>query len=343
MFIMKNIRGITIVIACAIASPVSGHHSEAGIDMSSVVTFEGTVTEFSWRNPHVYLVTETTSEHGDPVEWVLQMGSIVTAGRAGWTRDSLSVGDRITIRTHPAQDGRPYGIVESVDKGGEVVSGAAYIAPQITASTSTLEGRWMADPTDLFSYPGGLDGFFRAHLDLTEKGKVAEAMYDELSDENPDSRCIGRPTPAQIISSSLFPIEIQLDETTQTILIRSAGSDEERTVYMDARGHPDSGERFFGGHSTGSWDGEVLVVDTRNFADHRSPYQTGVPSGAQKHVIERYQLTEDGTRIVVDFTLEDSEFLATPMTHSRELIFTPQMEVSRFNCDLEAARRFIPE
>jgi len=41
--------------------------------------------------------------------------------------------------------------------------------------------------------------------------------------------------------------------------------------------------------------------------------------------------------------LEDSEFLATPMTHSRELIFTPQMEVSRFNCDLEAARRFIPE
>ena len=114
-------------------------------------------------------------------------------------------------------------------------------------------------------------------------------------------------------------------------------------MYMDARGHPESGDRFVGGHATGSWDGEVLVVDTRNFVDHRSPYQTGVPSGAQKHVIERYQLTEDGTRIVVDFMLEDSEFLATPMTHSRELIFTPQMEVSRFDCDLEAARRFVPE
>ncbi|MFB3082148.1 MAG: DUF6152 family protein, partial [Gammaproteobacteria bacterium] len=98
---MRNILGITIVIACAIASPASGHHSEAGIDMNSVVTFEGTVREFSWRNPHVYLVIETTSENGDSVEWLLQMGSIVTAGRAGWTRDSLSVGDRITIRTHP--------------------------------------------------------------------------------------------------------------------------------------------------------------------------------------------------------------------------------------------------
>ncbi len=340
---MKVIIGIAIAIACAIAAPASGHHSEAGIDMNSVVTLEGRVTEFSWRNPHVYLVAETTSEHSDSVEWVLQMGSIVTAGRAGWTRDSLSVGDRITIRTHPAQDGRPYGIVESVDMGGKVVAGAAYIAPQVTASTSTLEGKWMADPTELFSYPGGLDGFFRAHLDLTEKGKVAQAMYDELSDENPDSRCIGRPTPAQIVSSSLFPIEIKLDESTRTILIRSAGSDEERTVYMDARRHPDSGERFFGGHSTGIWDGEVLVVDTRNFVDHRSPYQTGVPSGEQKHVIERYQLTEDGTRVMVDFVLEDPEFLATPMTHSRELIFSPQMAVSRFDCDPAAARRFVPE
>jgi len=341
--IVKSTLGMTVVIACATASPVSGHHSEVGIDMNSVVTFEATVTEFTWRNPHVYLVIETTSENGDVVEWLLQMGSIVTAARAGWMRDSLSVGDHITVRTHPAQDGRRYGIVESVDKDGEVISGAAYIAPQISASTSTLEGKWMADPAILFSYPGGLDGFFKAHLDLTDKGKVAQAMYDELSDENPDSRCIGRPTPAQIVSSSLFPIELQLEETNQTILIRSAGSDEERTVYMDARRHPDSGERFFGGHSTGFWDGEVLVVDTRNFEDHRSPYQTGVPSGAQKHVVERYQLTEDGTRIVVDFVLEDPEFLATPMTHSRELIFSPQMEVSRFDCDPEAARRFVPE
>ena len=82
---------------------------------------------------------------------------------------------------------------------------------------------------------------------------------------------------------------------------------------------------------------------TRLFADHRIGNGPGIPSGAQKHVIERYQLSEDGTRIVVDFMLEDPEFLATPMTHSRELIFTPQMEVSRFDCDPEAARRFVPK
>ena len=40
--------------------------------------------------------------------------------------------------------------------------------------------------------------------------------------------------------------------------------------------------------------------------------------------------------------LADPEYMAAPMTHSRELIYSPQMEMSRFNCDPEAARRFVP-
>ncbi len=311
--------------------------------MSSVVSFEGTVTEYTWRNPHIYLAAETMDEHGDVIEWVLQMGSIVVAQRAGWTHDSLSVGDRITARLHPAQDGRRYGIMESVMKEGEVISGTQLFTPLVTARTSTLEGKWIGDPSDLFSYVGGFDGFFNAHLDLTEKGRAAQIAYDELSDENPDSTCIGRPTPAMIVSSALFPLEIQFDETEETILLRSASTDEERTVYMDDQTHPDPGERFFGGHSIGRWEGDVLVVDTRNFSDHRSPYQVGVPSGARKHVVERYQLTQDGTRIVVDFTVEDPEYIATPMTYSSELIFSPDMEITPYDCDAQATRRFVPE
>ena len=112
---------------------------------------------------------------------------------------------------------------------------------------------------------------------------------------------------------------------------------------MDGRGHLEGGERTLTGHSIGRWDGDVLVVDTRNFADHRSPYQIGVPSGAQKHVVERYRLTEDGTRIVVEFMLEYPEFIAEPMTHTRELIYSPHMEMSRFDCDTESTRRFVPQ
>ena len=84
-------------------------------------------------------------------------------------------------------------------------------------------------------------------------------------------------------------------------------------------------------------------MDTRNFDDHRSPYQTGVPSGAQKHVVERYELSEDGTRVLVDFLLEDPEYLATSMTHTRELVYIPDHVMQSFDCDVESARRFVLE
>ena len=60
------------------------------------------------------------------------------------------------------------------------------------------------------------------------------------------------------------------------------------------------------------------MVDTRNFSDHRSAYQTGVPSGAQKHVVERFRLIENGTRMLLEFMLEDPEYLVGSMTHTRK-------------------------
>ena len=45
---------LTIGVAVATAAPVAAHHSDAGLDMQSLVTLDGTVVEYNWRNPHVY-------------------------------------------------------------------------------------------------------------------------------------------------------------------------------------------------------------------------------------------------------------------------------------------------
>ena len=66
-------------------------------------------------------------------------------------------------------------------------------------------------------------------------------------------------------------------------------------------------------------------------------------TGSQKHVVERYRLIENGTRLSVVFMLEDPEYLVEPMTHSRELIYSPHLTLSRFDCDPEATRRFLRE
>ena len=345
---MRNIT--RFVLALVISSPLAAHHSNAGLDMSSLVSFEGTVTDLSWRNPHIYFTVETMAAQGEPIEWTLQMGSTITTIRMGWRRESLAVGDRVKVSAYPARSGRPNGMLYSIEKEGGIVLPTSFdqntaepIFAELeeTASTNSLEGTWMAKNSELTRYAGGFDGFFTAQLKLTEKGTAAQAAYDVFTEENPESECIGRPTPAMIVSSNLFPMQIAINPSEAIILIRSQIWDEERTVYMDGRSHPENNERFPSGHSTGRWDGDTLVVDTTNFSDHRSPYQIGVPSGAGKHVVERYRLNAEGTRITVEFVLEDREYVAEPLIHTRDLIYAPQIEMTRFNCDPATARRFL--
>ena len=55
--------------------------NEAELDIETVVTVEGTVTEFSWRNPHTYFSMATTGECGVAVEWLVQASPIISATR----------------------------------------------------------------------------------------------------------------------------------------------------------------------------------------------------------------------------------------------------------------------
>lgn len=338
---MKTLRIFGVVAMAAVTVvPATAHHSDAGIDMERVVAFEGTITEFFWRNPHVYFTVETTGS-GEAVEWEVQMGPTNILSRRGWTRDSLAAGDRVTVRAHPSANGRPYGIMESLDKEGGLDLSTATIAPAAPATTSTLAGTWLADRMATFSYPGGFDGFFHAQLVLTDTAKAAQAAYDPLSADNPESTCIGRPTPASLVSSSIYLLEFEINEDADTIVMTSEYFDEVRTVYLDGRAHPPSEQRLATGHSTGRWEGDTLIVDTTNFTDHRSPYQIGVPSGAQKHVVETYRLNDDGTGIDLTFMLEDPEYLAEPMNHARELVYSPHLEMFLTGCDPTATSRFV--
>lgn len=330
-----------------LTSPVFGHHADTGLDMESVLAIEGAVTEFNWRNPHTYLSIESTDADGEPVEWTVQLGAAVVLSRRGVTRDTLQPGDQIVVELHPARDGQPYGLVVSIEKEGvEVVSRSRRFVrsiQQTAVSTTTLEGRWFVDRSSLVDYPGGLDELANEQLTLTEKGRVAADAFDQNSEENPLLSCTStRPTPVGIVYTDFYPMEIEFIED-EIIMIRSQFFDQERTVYMDGRAHPQPSERFHEGHAIGWWERDVLVVDTTNFADDRSAYQNGVPSGAQKHVVERYRLGEDGTRMTVEFSVEDPEYFMGSFTHTRDLIYSPHLEMTPYNCDLESTRRFLTQ
>jgi hypothetical protein len=336
---------MTLALVCAIASPAAAHHSDAALDMTTISTLEGRVVEFSLRNPHAYFVIEARDAAGRSVEWTVQMGSAITLARRGWARDSLVVGDQVTVNFHPARDGRSYGLLTTVIKDGVAIGTTQLAETERSARAAragSVEGRWIVDRSSLAAdYPGGLDQITLRDLKLTEKGRLAMSGWTQDSPDNPELDCITKPTPAMIIYTDLYPIEIT-DNGDQTLTIRSQYFDQVRTVFMDGRAHPEASELFHEGHSTGRWEGDTLVIDTRNFAYHHSPYQNGIPSGPRKHVIERLRLIDGGARMEIEFFLEDPEYLDGSMTHRRTLLYRPETDMSPFNCDLEATRRYLP-
>ena len=213
---MKNL--IVFTVAALLAGTAGSHHSDAGLDMESLTTVEGTVTAFYWRNPHVYFTVEATGEVGEPAEWSMQLGSIPSASRMGWTQNTLSVGEQVVAKVHAAVNGRSYGLVDSVEKESGAISGVNFYQPAVMASTTTLEGLWMTDSSSLPDGQFEFDAFILANIELTEKGRAALEAFDPLSSKNPMSTCVGRPTPAMLVSSTLFPIEILFSENDGNIV-----------------------------------------------------------------------------------------------------------------------------
>jgi len=325
---------IAHIIGLSVAVGFSGaaltHHSDVGYDQARVIGFEGAVTRYLWRNPHVTVYVETLNAAGELVEWGVETGSTPIMTRSGWSRDLFAPGDVISVRGHPDRQHGAHAMMISIEK----IDGSVWIQDesdtQATASTRTLDGVWKGISSTLGPYSQALNT-----APLTSAGEAARAAYDFQTD-SPIRNCIPPPTPGTVIGSSVYLNGVEvLDDR---VIIRSEFFDAERIVYLDGRGHPENGERTNQGHSIGQWEGDTLVVDTVLFADHRSANGTGVPSGPNKHLIERLSLSEDGTRMIVEVELQDPDYLAEPFAATKELLYAPHLQLYRYDCDPELSR-----
>jgi len=318
---MRISCAITCLVGFGAACPAYSHHSDAGYDRDSVVAFEGVVSRYVFRNPHVTIFVETEGERGAMEEWEIETGSTPIMSRSGWSPALLSPGDTVTVRAHPVRSGRRRAILNTLETVDGNLWSQIETDPEATARASSLAGVWKGlsttDVREQFS-----------QVELTPAARAAQAGYDPFTDD-PNLLCIPDPTPYQIASVNyLTGIEILEDR----VILRNEFLDVHRIFYTDGRGHPENGERTIPGHSIGWWEDDVLVVDTALFADLGSGNGRGVPSGSQKRVTERYSLGEDGTRAIVDIVVEDPEFLAEPFNGRQEMLYTPHLQLYRYNC-----------
>jgi Family of unknown function (DUF6152) len=90
----------------ATAAPLLAHHSFAAeYDASKKINITGTVTKVEWMNPHARFYVDVKDEAGKVTNWNFELGAIPVLLKQGWKRDSLKVGDQVTVDGSRAKDG----------------------------------------------------------------------------------------------------------------------------------------------------------------------------------------------------------------------------------------------
>ena len=82
------------------------HHAFTPVyDGSRMVTIEGTLTEFRLVNPHATMTLDVMNEAGQHETWTIEMAGLLSLSRQGWTKDTVSIGEQLTVTGNPTHTG----------------------------------------------------------------------------------------------------------------------------------------------------------------------------------------------------------------------------------------------
>ncbi len=172
---------------------------------------------------------------------------------------------------------------------------------------------------------------------LTGRAQAFAAAFDELA--APKYDC----APATLPGLFGDPYAWEIDQQADRVILRYEKDDIVRTVWLDGFGHepPGVGDFFAHGYSTGRYEDDELVVETRKFAFDPAGLAgdfLSAPSSTQKRIVERY--SRDGERLRMRLTVEDPIFLLAPVEYVMQWSLSNQAALSLpWSCNSSAAQR----
>jgi hypothetical protein len=124
------------VFALATATSYAHHSFGAEFDSNKPVKMSGVVTRLEWTNPHVYIFIDVKDKVGKVTNWGFEMGPPHMLQKAGWKKNSLTIGEAIDVEGWLARDGSNHANARRVTRKstGEVLGAAS-------SGGQTLTGR----------------------------------------------------------------------------------------------------------------------------------------------------------------------------------------------------------
>ena len=102
-----RIASLTGLLLTGMATQGLAHHSGAMFDQSKTVTLVGTIKEYQFSNPHVWIEIMVPNDKGEQVLWAVELTSPTYLVRAGWKSNTLKPGDKVTVLGRPLKSGEP--------------------------------------------------------------------------------------------------------------------------------------------------------------------------------------------------------------------------------------------
>ncbi len=362
------------VIAAAAAllicvAPAYSHHSNSFYQVDQIITLEGTVKEWRWMNPHSWLYMVVTDASGKQQEWAVEARAPGVLGRAGWDRDILRPGEKVTVHASPAKNGEPIGIIARVTKAdGTVLSNspdfdrkvaaeaALPAAPKAapTGATPNFAGVYypaqegggarppprrpgepLPPPTRSAPTSDGSQGRGPNAPKLTPEylakwNVIAQSRIGGSYEYDNIANCLPPGMPAMM--GMAYGMEIMQD--AQKITFFSEHQDALRRVYLDGRKPSEHvlNDPTYAGYSTGHWEGDTLVVDTVALST-KSFIDSSSPHSEKMTVHERIRFVEPDV-LEDQITVNDPEALTEPWHTTRRYrkATYPNDELREFAC-----------
>jgi len=338
---------IAALLFVALPIITSAHHSAIGrFDREAIMEIEGEVTEILWRNPHAAFRINVAEQNGEAVTWLVEGNTPNRLERSGISADSVKIGDRVRAAGWPPLTSKKeiFGTNLLLPSGEELFleggveprwadegTGDRSFQYQTDGDASRPElglfRVWSHTSLIPFLFPEAVD----PSVDVSRYPMTAEAVaalqnFDRATD-NPTRNCSPKGMPT--IMEQPYPMEFVRDG--DNIVLRIEEYDTRRVIYMDTSTTPDNAPASLLGYSVGRWEGSALVVTTTNMS---WPFfnQLGVPQSGESVLTERFEPTDDGSRLYYTLTVVDPVNFTEPVTLQKHWLYLPDEQVRPFEC-----------